>query len=44
MLLLNETLKQFIAGIAGNWAEIKNTEFLLNGPDVSPIYFDFFSG
>ena len=24
--------------------KIKNTEFLLNGPDVSSIYFDFLSG
>ena len=35
---------KFETVIAGNCAKIKNTDFLLNGSDVSTIYFEFLSG
>ena len=34
----------FVTGIAGNWTKLKTQEFLINGPEVSSIYFDFLSG
>ena len=35
---------KFVTGIAGNRTKLKTEELLLNGPHVSSIYFDFFSG
>ena len=44
MLHHSRPYSKLLTGIVRNWTKLKTQSFLLNGPDVSSVYFDFHSG